>query len=514
MKKYILLSLLLASTSPIWSQKKNTQITKGEIIYHVCQRSFYDSNGDLNGDLNGLRQKLGYLQDLGVTSIMLLPLYEADCYHNYFANDFDKIDPEFGTMEEYITLVKDIHKRGMKIYMDMESQYVTSKHVWWKDAVGNLKSEYSDYLLFDDAEHKIPSTMVFDLRELKSYDGSTIKVTTVNLKSPKVLEYNIKLFSFFMDPNQDGKFDDGVDGFRLDHAMDHLDAKPTLTNLFTEFWKPLIAEIKKVNPKINIVAEQADWNDYGFDYFEKATVDRMFGFGLKQAILSFDKQQLIQNANVLLNKTPKGKDQLIFIENHDLDRFASLETNFKKQKVAAALMLLIGGVPSIYYGQEIGMQGKSYSFGNTDGNDIGRREAFDWYQSGEGKGMAFWYKNTGNWWTNKNQKSNDGISLEEQKQDPNSLFNFYKKIIKLRQSNDALANGKYENVQNNSSSVFSFYRKEGNNTMLVAVNLADTIQEFEYTDFKHSSLDLLNQKNQLSKINVLQPFQISIWKIN
>jgi glycosidase len=498
----------------MWSQKKNTQITKGEIIYHVCQRSFYDSNGDLNGDLNGLRQKLGYLQDLGVTSIMLLPLYEADCYHNYFANDFDKIDPEFGTMEEYITLVKDIHKRGMKIYMDMESQYVTSKHVWWKDAVGNLKSEYSDYLLFDDAEHKIPSTMVFDLRELKSYDGSTIKVTTVNLKSPKVLEYNIKLFSFFMDPNQDGNFDDGVDGFRLDHAMDHLDAKPTLTNLFTEFWKPLIAEIKKVNPKINIVAEQADWNDYGFDYFEKATVDRMFGFGLKQAILSFDKQQLIQNADVLLNKTPKGKDQLIFIENHDLDRFASLETNFKKQKVAAALMLLIGGVPSIYYGQEIGMQGKSYSFGNTDGNDIGRREAFDWYQSGEGKGMAFWYKNTGNWWTNKNQKSNDGISLEEQKQDPNSLFNFYKKIIKLRQSNDALANGKYENVQNNSSSVFSFYRKEGNNTMLVAVNLADTIQEFEYTDFKHSSLDLLNQKHQLSKINVLQPFQISIWKIN
>jgi glycosidase len=497
----------------MWSQKKNTQITKGEIIYHVCQRSFYDSNGDLNGDLNGLRQKLGYLQDLGVTSIMLLPLYEADCYHNYFANDFNKIDPEFGTMEEYISLVKDIHKRGMKIYMDMESQYVTSKHVWWKDAVGNLKSEYSDYLLFDDAEHKIPSTMVFDLRELKSYDGSTIKVTTVNLKSPKVLEYNIKLFSFFMDPNQDGKFDDGVDGFRLDHAMDHLDAKPTLTNLFTEFWKPLIAEIKKVNPKINIVAEQADWNDYGFDYFEKATVDRMFGFGLKQAILSFDKQQLIQNADVLLNKTPKGKDQLIFIENHDLDRFASLETNFKKQKVAAALMLLIGGVPSIYYGQEIGMQGKSYSFGNTDGNDIGRREAFDWYQSGEGKGMAFWYKNTGNWWTNKNQKSNDGISLEEQKQDPNSLFNFYKKIIKLRQSNDALANGKYENVQNNSSSVFSFYRKEGNNTMLVAVNLADTIQEFEYTDFKHSSLDLLNQKTQLSKINVLQPFQISIWRI-
>jgi alpha-amylase len=513
MKKYLLLALLLAPTSLIWAQNKNTQTAKGEVIYHVCQRSFYDSNGDLNGDLNGLRQKLDYLQDLGVTSIMLLPLYEADCYHNYFANDFEKIDPEFGTMEDYIALVKDIHKRGMKIYMDMESQYVTAKHVWWKDAVGNLKSEYSDYLLFDDAEHKTPSTMVFDLRELKSFDGSTIKVTTVNLKSPKVLDYNIRLFSFFMDPNKDGMFDDGVDGFRLDHAMDHLDGKPSLTNLFTEFWKPLIAEIKKVNPRINIVAEQADWNDYGFDYFEKATVDRMFGFGLKQAILSFDKQQLTQNADILLTKTPKGKDQLLFIENHDLDRFASLEPNFKKQKVAAALMLLIGGIPSIYYGQEIGMQGKANSYSNTDGNDIGRREAFDWYQSGEGKGMAFWYKNTGDWWTNKNQKSNDGISLEEQMKEPNSLFNFYKKIISIKQSNIALAKGRYENVQNNADSVFSFYRKEGNNTILVAVNLSASIQEFVYSDFKNSTIDILNPKQQLQKTNVMQPFQISIWKI-
>ena len=79
---------------------------EGEVIYHICQRSFYDSNGDAQGDLRGLMQKLPYLQELGITSILLFPLYEADCYHNYFANDFDKIDPEFGTMEDYILLVK------------------------------------------------------------------------------------------------------------------------------------------------------------------------------------------------------------------------------------------------------------------------------------------------------------------------------------------------------------------------------------------------------------------------
>ena len=187
MKKYLLLALLLAPTSLIWAQNKNTQTAKGEIIYHVCQRSFYDSNGDLQGDLNGIKQKLPYLQELGITSILLLPLYEADCYHNYFANNFETIDPEFGTMQEYIALVKEIHNRGMKIYMDMETQYVSEKHLWWKDAVGNLKSPFSDYILFDDAEHKIPSTMVFDLRQLNSYDGKFIKVNQSTLEIKRCL---------------------------------------------------------------------------------------------------------------------------------------------------------------------------------------------------------------------------------------------------------------------------------------------------------------------------------------
>jgi alpha-amylase len=113
----------------ICAQKSKKLTTKSELIYHVCQRSFYDSNGDLNGDLNGLRQKLDSLQELGVTTILLLSLYEADCYHNCFANDFEKIDPEFGTIEEYIELVKDIHKRVMKIYINTEIQYFTSKHL-------------------------------------------------------------------------------------------------------------------------------------------------------------------------------------------------------------------------------------------------------------------------------------------------------------------------------------------------------------------------------------------------
>ncbi len=512
MMRILFLKLLLITSSICFAQKKNN-IVKGEVLYHVFLRSYYDSNGDMQGDLNGLKQKLPYLQDLGVTSVLLLPLYDADCYHNYFANDFEKIDPEFGTMQEYISLVEEVHKRGMKIYMDMETQYVAEKHLWWKDAVGNLQSPYSDFILFDDLEHKIPATMLFDLRQLNSYDGTSIKITTVNLKNKNVLEYNKKLFSFFVDPNKDGKFDDGVDGFRLDHAMDHLDGKLQLTNLFAHFWEPLLTHLKTINPALKNVAEQSDWNDYGFNYFEKTGVDRMFGFGLQKAILSFKKQLLIGKADTILAKCPSGKEQIIFLENHDLDRFASVETSIEKQKLAAALLCLIGGVPSIYYGQEIGMKGKNGNWGNTDANDIPRREAFEWYTANQGKGMATWYHANSIRKFDENLKSNDGISVEEQLNNKLSLLNYYKKLIRLKQSNPALATGKYANAPNDNENVFSFYRIVENRKVLVAVNLSSNTEKAKFED-EHKRYKLLMGTSTIKDQKIeLEPYQIAVLEV-
>jgi glycosidase len=508
MKNTIIALLLLMSSTGL-AQKSNTTL-KGEVIYHVFQRSFYDSDGNLQGDLTGLKQKLPYLQNLGITSILLLPLYDADCYHNYFANSFEKIDPTFGTMDEYISLVKEIHKRKMKVYMDMETQYVTEKHLWWKDAVGNLNSPYSDYILFDDAAHKVPATIIYDLRQLNNFNGTSIKITTVNLKSKKVLDYNKKLFSFFVDPNKDGKFDDGVDGFRLDHAMDHLDGKAALTNLFVEFWNPLMTHLKKQNPALKSVAEQADWKDYGFSYLKNAGVDRVFGFGLQQAILSFDKQNLIINADTILAQCPKGKEQIIFIENHDIDRFASIEPNLEKQKIAASLMLLIGGIPSIYYGQEIGMLGKNGNWGGTDGNDIPRRTAFKWTESYDYKGMATWYRKIDAAWNNENLNVNDDVSLEVQLKDNNSLFNYYKKMIELKQSNPALALGNYVNAINNNNKVFSFYRTHNNIKVLVAVNLSNEPQTARFEN-DYSKSNSLYGKASFKKNEIeLSPYQLAV----
>lgn len=471
----IALAMILMLLQSCSTEKKFSK-HNGEIIYHVCQRSFYDSNGDRNGDLKGLREKLDYLQDLGVTSILLLPLYESVYHHNYFASDFEKIDPEFGTTEDYLALVEDAHNRGMKIYMDMETQYVTQEHEWYKDSYKHPGSKYSDYILYDDSAQTKPSTIVFGLNGLKGFDGVYQNITTINLKSPKVLEYNFDLFKYFADPNNDGKFDDGVDGFRLDHAMDTLDLKPQLAGLFKSFWNPLLTRLKAVNPKLTFVAEQANWASFGINYMTDANVDRVFNFRLAFAIRNFKRDEITAMADSMYRLTPAGRQQVVFIENHDMPRFAQVvKKDVAKEKVGAALNILIGGIPSIYYGQEIGMTSGDKPdgvYGPTDANGIPLREAFEWYEGETGKGMALWYKDTGPWWTDRNMKPNDGVSYEEQKNNPNSLWNFYKTVISLKRTHSALANGKYRTLPNNSKQVVTFLRYNEDEVVLVAVNLS------------------------------------------
>jgi glycosidase len=103
--------------------------------------------------------------------------------------------------------------------------------------------------------------------------------------------------------------------------------------------------------------------------------------------------------------------------------------------------------------------------------------------------------------------------LEQKINDPNSLFLFYKKLIQLKQIYPAFDVGRYENAPNDNPAIYSFYRKEGTNTMLVSVNLSDKVQEFVYSDFKQSATNIWDTKQKLQHKNIVQPYQISIWKM-
>ena len=467
MRKLCLIFFLTLSSANLIAQQ--------EVIYHIFQRSFFDSNADGYGDLKGIEQKLNYLQDLGVSSILLTPLYQSEFYHNYFATDFEKIDEEYGTFQEYIELVKEVHRRGMKIYQDVEMQYVTAEHLWFMDSYKNPNSRFDRYIYYLDDENATP-WWFYNIKEFTTYNNLKQRIAVVNMNNPAVRDYTFNILNFWTDPNKDGKFDDGVDGFRIDHMMDDLDNQKRLPDLFKNFWTPILSKLKQSNPSLTIIAEQANWFSLGHEYFHEAMVDRVFAFGLSWAIETFNKEKLIAAADSILTRNPPGKDQIIFIENHDTRRIASVKgMSMGKLKVAATLNLLLGGVPLIYYGQEIGMKGKQMK-GATDGNDIPIREAFDWYRTMEGKGVALWYRNSGPWWDLTNMKQNDGISVEEQRSDKNSLWNHYKKIIAVRNSNEALANGKYRTVMNQNSQVFTFSRLSEKQQIVVVVNLSSEPQ--------------------------------------
>ena len=155
-----------------------------------------------------------------MTSILTLPLYYSDVYHNYFAIDYQKIDPEYGTMDDLIALIREVHKRGMKFYLDMETQYVTEGSDWF--------ANHPEYQIKGTAWGK-----------LLSYTGESNDLNIANLYNPEVLKYFHLLYRYFLDPDKDGRFDDWVDGFRIDHIMDDLDNTGKLTNLYGWFWKPL-----------------------------------------------------------------------------------------------------------------------------------------------------------------------------------------------------------------------------------------------------------------------------------
>jgi len=444
---------------------------RDEIFYLIFVRSFRDSNGDAKGDLRGIEDELGYLQGLGVTTIVLTPLYESPFYHSYFATDFSKIDPAYGTEADFRHLARALHRRGMKLFIDEEVQYVTADHEWYRDALNNPNSRFSHFIPFHGPGNTLPESGPYGLLDLSSYEGAKVRVATVNLYDPGVLDYQARMFEHWMKP-EGATADDGVDGFRIDHMMDDLDSRKILVNLFARFWTPIFERLRAENPHVRILAEQADWG-YGDDFLTRGNVDLVYDFPVRGAIASFDKRKISETVAETWRRTPAGKGQLIFIENHDTDRFASVVGgDVRREKVGAALNLLLKGIPLIYYGQELGMEGRQFRGWGSDANDIPVREAFPW-TANVGPGMAVWYKDSGPWWTQSPLARGGYLSLEAEAKDPGSLLAYYKGLIALRKAHPELVSGDQAILADDNDRVFVFERFGGARRTLVAVNLSD-----------------------------------------
>ena len=476
---------------------------ENEVFYHIFTRSMRDSNGDGQGDLKGIEQSLPYLKRLGVTSILLTPLYPSPFYHNYFASDFEGVDPAFGTMRDYQNLVRAIHARGMKIYLDEEFQYVAYDHKWFKSALGNPSSPYSDFFIFHGPNNTQPESGPFGITIAAKFPSGSMGITTVNMKSAKFRAWAANYLLGWVDPNHDGKFSDGVDGFRLDHMMDDLDNKHINTNLFATFWKPIFAKVRAANPKIKFIAEQWDWGD-GADFLRRGEVDGAFAFPLTAAIRSFDKAKIVKAIGQLDRAIPAGKHELVFVENHDMARIASDPgITPDKLRTAATLVIALNGVPSIYYGQELGMRGHPRDEYKSDEKDIGDREAFEWSAKTEAPSQANWYKGPKSYWTDRFAKDDDGISVAEEDRDPASLLDHYRRLLKIRATHPALRSGA-QRVISTPGELLAVERTAGGQRLLIVANLSPVTR-----DYRTSGRDLLSGRRIQDRLR-LTPYQSTI----
>ncbi|PZR23305.1 MAG: hypothetical protein DI539_03370 [Flavobacterium psychrophilum] len=506
MIRSIALAFFLLCITPAFAQH--------EVMYHINTRSFFDSNGDGQGDLKGIQQKLEYLQLLGVNTISLSPVYQSDFYHNLYAGNLEKIDTTYGSFKEYRDLIQNIHLRKMKLYQEIDLQYISAKHQWFTDSFKNTKSAYSGYIYYTDVKNEKP----YQLPEITTFKGAKEQVVAVNLKNAKVAEYYAKALKYWADPDGNGNFYDGVDGFRLVDVKDKLDNSGKTGNQLKEFYTPLIAGLKKVNPALQLLAETND-DSFGGELYAKAGFDRVQSLKLREAIVSFDKKKIMAAADSSFVSIPDGKVPAPYIENENTVRIASMQgMNIGKLKVAAGLSFLLGGVPSMYYGQEIGMMGKPMQSG-TDGDGIPSREAFEWYASGEGQGMATWYKDSKLYFENSSAVPADGISLEEMQKDTNSLWGYYKQLIRMKKMHSAVAEGKYAPINNSNDNVVSFTRINGEKKVLVMINLSDKEQFTRIGDevtIRFGGLKLIfgspnSAFGRGARALVMQPYAVQVW---
>jgi alpha-amylase len=477
-----------------------------EVFYQIFTRSMRDSNGDRQGDLKGIEQSLPYLQKLGVTSILLTPLYPSPFYHNYFASDFEGVDPAFGTMDDYRHLVRAIHARGMKLYLDEEFQYVAYDHVWFKSALGNPGSPYSELFFFHGPNNTKPESGVFGITIAPRFPGGATGITTVNVKSSRFKAWAASYLTRWADPDGDGDFSDGADGFRLDHMMDDLDNKHILTGLFDDFWKPLFAVLKARNPKLELIAEQYDWG-FGGDFLRRGGVDAVFDFPLAGAIRSFEKAKIVEAIGKTAEAVPAGKHELLFVENHDIARTASDPgITPEKLRTAATLTVLLKGTPLIYYGQELGMRGKPRDEYKSDEREIGMREAFEWSAKVEAPGQANWYKGPKTYWTERFAKDDDGVSVAEEDGDPGSLLNHYRRLLAVRAAHPALAQGD-QRVLHGAGALLLVERLARGERLLIVANLSD-----RPADYRTNGKDLLSGRAARGTLH-LRPYQATLIKL-
>ena len=440
-------------------------------FYEIFVRSFRDSDGDGYGDFNGITQKLDYLKpanaaagdrSLGVNGIWLMPICPSPSYHKYDISDYCAVDPMYGTMEDFETMVQKCHDRGISVIIDMVLNHTSVEHEWFKmfcdvlrcrdkGTVSEFDEKYGEYYSY------------YTEKDLVAAGGLRIDVSSsyfyYNLNGARfrpIVGTDCYYECSFSDDMPELNFDSeyvwqevenicdfwigkGVDGFRFDAVLyfyyNQTEKNAAVLNRIVKY-------CAAKNPKFYTVGEAWTSSVVIGNYY-KSGIDSLFNFpyantnGYLPATVKKQQgaefAQRVQRWNNTL-KLVSATDAIDapFLSNHDMYRSSSYFMTLSQRKMAAALYLMMPGNPFIYYGEEIGLKGTS-----RDGSqkDPTARMPIKWSATDDGSKMTY----PAGVDLSVNQNEIDGV--EEQLNDENSLLTNYRLLLKMRNQNPQIARG-------------------------------------------------------------------------
>lgn len=407
--------------------------------YEIFVYSFCDSDGDGIGDFKGITSKLDYLQELGINGIWLMPIHPSTSYHKYNVSDYYAIDPDYGTMADFEEFMAECQKRDIHVILDLVVNHSGSEHAWFKEAaayLGNLNGKepsaqeckYIDYYFFQKEPAngfcQIPGTDWY-------YEGRfSPEMPDLNLANPALRQEITDIMSFWLDK--------GVAGFRLDAAKEFYSGD-TQRNIEVLRW--ITETAVSLKSDVYLVAEVWEGFQQIAKYYESDIISLFnFAFGnsdgkITSVIRAAGNPNTVTTYATALEKADaayraSNPDYIDapFLSNHDVGRIAGFAARDPgKTKLAGAMNILMSGSCFIYYGEEIGMVGS--------GNDPSKRAPMVWNDARD------------NGTTNpppecELPESYPFGSLEYQMYDDNSVYNYYRQVIAIRNALPVISHGR------------------------------------------------------------------------
>jgi len=436
------------------------------IFYEIFVRSFNDSDGDGTGDLNGITQKLDYLNDgdpdtstdLGITGIWLMPIYPSPTYHGYNVTDYYAVNPEYGTMDDFIDLLDAAHARGIRVILDLTLNQTSYQHPWFINS-GNPASSYHDWYIWSD--HNPGYTGSWGQQVWFPYNG-LYYYSTFSMYSPDLNHNNPEVYFEMQEVVRFWLEDVGVDGFRLDAAKHLIEEGTIQANSASThaWWERFRLFYKGINPQAFTVGEIWEHTSINAEYLQGDEFDLSFEFSLSYEIIDAinNEDSGIVNEQVELSYGLIPPLQFAtFLTNHDQDRLLSqLGNDPPKVMVAASLLLTAPGVPFIYYGEEIGMEGQK--------PDEHIRRPMQWsVDPFAGFSTIAPWQPLGPGWEYYNVATETG--------DPTSILSHYRNLIHARNQHAALRVGDLSVLTTGNDSLYAILRVSQQETVLVLINL-------------------------------------------